>query len=155
MAPKGKAARIRQELRQIAKRDGGRLRPAAVVDFASDPNTALHSRFEWDDTKAGRSFRLWQARHIIRVQVSVLRDGTPPFRVFVSMQEDRQQPQGGYRLTADVLSEAGSRAELLDEAKRELAVFVQKYRILSKELAPVFAAIQQVRRPRKRAKRRA
>ena len=37
-----------------------------VLVAAKSKTTALHKCFEWDDTKAGREYRLIQARRIIR-----------------------------------------------------------------------------------------
>jgi hypothetical protein len=36
----------REELALIANKHGGKLRPEDVVEFAKDPATALHSKFE-------------------------------------------------------------------------------------------------------------
>jgi hypothetical protein len=60
------------ELETIRRNAGGVLRPEDVVSFAADPDTELHSRFEWDDTEAAQQYRLWQARQLIRVTVTVL-----------------------------------------------------------------------------------
>lgn len=138
------------ELEAICERDGGMVRPVAVVEYAADPKTALHGRFEWDDTKAAHAHRLWQAREIIQVYVDVIHDDTPPFRVFVSLKEDQRQPGGGYRRTVDVLADPERRAALLEQAKAELAHFAHNYRVLDKELAPVFAAIGKVTTRRRR-----
>lgn len=35
------------------------------VEFARDPETELHSRLEWDDTKAAQKYRVWQLSKII------------------------------------------------------------------------------------------
>lgn len=44
----------------------GRITPALVVAAATDPESPLHSRFEWDDTEAARKYRLAQASDLIR-----------------------------------------------------------------------------------------
>ena len=36
-----------------------------VVAAARDPLSPLHSKFQWDDSKAAHRYRLWQARQII------------------------------------------------------------------------------------------
>ncbi len=63
---------IKQELEALAEANNGILRPEIVVEFARDAKTALHSRFEWDDTEAAKQYRLWQARQIIKVAINVL-----------------------------------------------------------------------------------
>lgn len=44
----------------------GRLTAQLVVDEASDPESLLHSHFEWDDEVAAEQHRLAQARKLIR-----------------------------------------------------------------------------------------
>ena len=41
---------VKDELEQIRNANGGILYPKAVVDFARNPDTDLHSGFEWDDS---------------------------------------------------------------------------------------------------------
>jgi len=126
------------------------LNPAQIVEFASDPKTALHSRFTWDDTAAAREYRLWQARTILRVSVYVPEGSTEPVRAFVSLHDDRTA-KGGYRSVSDVLKDKGLRATMLAEALAELQVFQRKYRLL-KELQPVFAAAARVQKQQTKAK---
>ena len=136
---------IQAELQQIQAANGGVLRPEAVVEFARDPATALHRRFTWDDNEAAHQYRLWQAREVIRVCVTILPQSDEPVRTYVSLTSDRIKEGGGYRTTESVLSIAEQRAELLDQALRELAAWQAKYRQI-KELAAVFAEAEKVRR---------
>jgi len=134
---------IQKELETIRKRHNGLLRPADVVEFAKDKATALHGQFTWDDGKAAEEYRLWQARMIIRVTVSVMPKVEKECRAYVSLMNDRQRDGGGYRSMVSVLSDAERREALLQEALAELNVFRRKYALL-KELAPVFAAIDEI-----------
>lgn len=136
--------RIAAELEAVRKRHGGILRPADVVEFAADPDTALHARFAWDDATAGYQYRLWQARELIRVCVVVLKDDTPEVRAYVSLKDDRQEEGGGYRTTASVLRDPEMRAALLAQAKEDMKRFEREYDVLT-ELADVFAAMRKVR----------
>lgn len=130
------------ELQHIAAVNDGVLQARAVVEFARNPETALHARFEWDDTKAGESYRLFQARNLIRVSVQWLGIDTPKrIRAFVSLRDDRKQDGGGYRTTVNVMTDTDRRAHLLAEALMELQGFRRKYAELS-ELAQVFGAIE-------------
>lgn len=138
-----KIEEVKVELETIAKVNGGILRPADVVKFAEDPETALHSRFEWDDTEAAHAYRLWQARAVIKVHVEVLPQGKTETKVFVSLPSDRHSIGGGYRLTVDVMSEEEQRREMLTEAKRQFQYWRKRYQQLN-ELAPVFAAMDKV-----------
>lgn len=129
----------------------GLLRPEAVVEAARDDSSPLHSYFTWDDTEAARRQRLHEARHLIRVAVTVLPNSTEPVRAFVSLSTERGKAQpgrvtggSGYRLITKVLTDEQAREQLLADALRELEAFRRKYARLA-ELAPVFKAMAKVR----------
>ena len=140
-----KKAAIQKELDLIAKKHNGLLRPEDVVAAAEkNKKSVLYTCLEWSDTKAAKEYRLWQAREIIMVHVTVLRKDTKPTRVYVSMMNDRIQPGGGYRSIEVVLSNKILRNQFLIEALAELKRIEAKYNQLE-ELAGVFAAIRKVR----------
>jgi hypothetical protein len=139
-----KSLAIARELRRIAKQNGGLLLPQSVVEAARPQNSPLHSRFEWDDTEAAESYRLWQARQLIRVVVEQIAGVAAPTEVFVSLSPDRSRGHG-YRVTTEVMSDAAMRGILLQDALDELNVFRHKYARL-RELAIVFSAIRKVKR---------
>lgn len=130
---------ITQELRSLAEQNDGVLLPEAVVEAAKPADSPLHSRFEWNNAKAGHSYRLWQARHLIRVCVETLPQTKEPVEVFVSLTSDRQD--GGYRVQTEVLSDREMRKQLLADALSELRCFAAKYARL-KQLAKVLGAIR-------------
>lgn len=129
---------VYEELEEIRKRDGGILITENIVRFAENPNTALHARFNWDDTKAAHSYRLYQARALVRVFVEVVktRGGNKDSRVYVALSSDRKTG-GGYRVVADVLSDSEMKRVLLSDALADLERFREKYETI-KELAGVF-----------------
>lgn len=137
--------KILKELKRIATENDGVLMPETVVDEARRVSSPLHSRFEWDNSKAGEAYRIWQARQLIRVVVEVIAGTDEKAEVFVSLTSDRKE--GGYRVITDVLSDAQMREQLLRDALSELELFRDKYKRL-RELAAVFAAIKKVRRKR-------
>lgn len=135
---------IQKELQSIAQKHGGVVNPHAVVAFARNPKTALHSRFQWDDTRAAHLYRIEQARCLLRVFVTVHEETKRPYKVWASLPSDRTK-QGGYRMTVDIMSHAARRQELLEMALAELRVFQEKYQSL-KELSAVFDAIKTIRK---------
>lgn len=140
---KHKTDLIRQELEALAEANDGILRPEVVVEFAQNPNTALHNRFEWDDTEAAKKYRLWQARELIRVTVIVLpNENQDEYRVFVSLKSDRYSG-GGYRALVDVMSDDQMRKQLLGQAYNDFKLWQKKYNQL-KELAPVFDKMTEI-----------
>lgn len=130
------------ELQRIAKEHGGVLRAEDVLEAATPEDNPLHDAFEWDDSIAGHEYRLWQARTMIRVSVTMLENvSTQPVKVFVSLKEDRKQKGGGYRTLVTVLSDEEMREALLREALEDLKVFEKKYHTLV-ELAPIISTIK-------------
>jgi hypothetical protein len=140
-----KESTVQAELEIIRKQAGGVLRAADVVEYARDPDTALHGRFTWDDNKAAHEYRLWQARVMIRVCVTVTSDDTIPIRTYVSLKADRAEVSGGYRTTMSVLRNPAQRAALLAQAQADMDYFTQKYAGLV-ELAGVIDAMKKARR---------
>jgi hypothetical protein len=130
-----------EELKSLERPDGSLL-PEDVVEFARDPNTALHSRFTWDDGEAAAQYRLWQARQIIRVVVREVpnTEAREPVRAYVSLESDRTNG-GGYRTLTSVMSDDDRRAELLLQAKRDARLFASRYRVLQ-EMAKVIEEIE-------------
>lgn len=136
-----KKQKVINELKSIAKKHKGVLRPEVVVEYARNKNNPLHNYFEWDDSVAGERYRLWQARQLI---VSVEYEPSAnkkPVNVFVSLTSDRQK--GGYRLMEEVLDDKQYRSILLKDALNEMQLFQEKYKILS-ELVNVFTAMNAV-----------
>lgn len=64
----------RDEITQIRDIHAGIVRPRDLVAFASDPRTALHEAFIWDDALAANEHRLHTARNLIAIYVTVIRD---------------------------------------------------------------------------------
>lgn len=116
------------ELKRLARKHGGLLDPEVVVAAAADPRSPLHSRFQWDNTKAAHQYRLWQAQALIRVAVHVSKRDGHVDRVWVSLKQDRGE--GGYRPLVSVLRDEELTSMLLDEAKADWEIFARKYRRL-------------------------
>ena len=132
-------------LAKICKANQGILRPADIVEAAEPTDHPLHDRFEWDNTKAGHEYRLWQAREIIAVAVKVI-DADPKHeatRAYVSLISDRGTPGGGYRTVDAVLRNRKLREEWYQQALAELREFERKYRRLHR-LRNIFAALHKL-----------
>lgn len=139
-----KNEQIIQELNRIASRNGGILKPESVVEEARSSRSPLHSRFTWDDTIAAHEHRLYQARRLIRVTVSVIPNGSSEEeRVWVSLKQDQNNEGGGYRTLVSVLSDKDLRDQLLQEALQDMKYFKQKYSHLS-ELSKIFKAMDEL-----------
>ena len=120
---------IKSELELIRQaHPAGALDPADVVAFARSENTVLHSRFEWDDSKAGELYRLEQARKIIRVVVEVLprTDGQAVIApVYVSEPGSRRHG-GGYTRTDQVIGDDARRRLLTAQTIRQARSMLER-----------------------------
>lgn len=142
-----KKDQIQWELEQIRKANDGILKADAVVEYASDPNTAMHTWFTWDDTEAAEQWRLHEARMLIRITITTVETekDSIPMRVYVSMENDRYNSDGGgYRSLEEVLTNVELRDALLAQAARDFDRWQGKYEHLV-ELAEVFEAMEKVK----------
>lgn len=83
---------IREELLRIHD-ENGELTPPMVVEEARNDESPLHACFEWDDQKAGHSFRLWQARSLIRTVTFVVEKKGQAEHVFYHTRNEDGQPK--------------------------------------------------------------
>lgn len=143
----------RKFLERLAKQNGGMLMVDTVLDAARDPNCILHKHFQWDDTKAAESFRKMQARQLIqKCTVTIEKAPDVQIRAFVSLAPD-QYAGGGYRMTADVLSDDDLKGQLLHEMQIALAKWKKQMHLLDRETAAIIDALEDVvsrRAPTKR-----
>ena len=151
MATKRVIRKYLPELKTIAAKNHGVLRGEDIVAYARNPNTILHSWFEWDNTAAAHQYRLEQARSLVRVSVEILPRTEVEYRAFVSLVGDQQKEGGGYRITTEVLSDNDMRDSYLQQALDEMERFEAKYTHI-KELSAVFTAFHKVKSRRKKSK---
>ncbi len=130
---------VQQELLRLAGEHGGLLKPEVVVANAAAPTSPLHGCFQWDDSEAAHQYRLWQARQLIRVQVTLLPGANKEERIFVSLTTDRAS--SGYRVMTDVLSSEDAYRQLLADAKADAERFADRYKELA-EMGNVIKAIR-------------
>lgn len=131
---------VQSELLAIknASRDG-MLHAEKVVEWAKKhKQSALHRKFEWNDSKAAREYRLWQARVLIQLNITT-QDGGPQL---VSLSIDRTKG-GGYRDLDDVRRDKNLSAVLLNDALNELRRVQDKYKRV-RALAKVWHAVDSV-----------
>ena len=131
---------ITQELERISNLNGGILKPEHVVEHAKDPQNPLHSQFQWDDSKAAHEYRLWQARQLIRVTVSTIKNTETVERVWVNLKSERATESHGYRKLVSVLNDEELRKKLIQQSIEDMEYFQQKYQRLT-ELSEVFESM--------------
>lgn len=126
---------VRKALAAIAERNGGLLTPDAVVAEAATESSVLHELFEWDATKAAHSYRLTQARGLIRsVRIDVRTETTVVSTVGYVRDPDLPADAQGYRSTLKIADDKeAARSVLLAEFSRAAAAMRR-----AEELAAAF-----------------
>lgn len=124
----------------------GELTPNAVLQSAKNKGSPLHNFFEWNDGIAADSYRLQQAAWLIRtVKVTISTPDKNPVsvRAFVRVVDDEETH---YVPIDKALKNDDWKEQLLEDARRELQSFKNKYSILS-ELTGVIREIDKVFQP--------
>jgi len=143
---KGDGQVVGKMLETVRVKNGGMLTSASVVSAAKPKKSVLHSYFEWNDAEAARQHRLTQAARLVRAVVVCPDEDTDedfaPIRAFVAVNGGRRH---GYQFMSvvEAMQEPGSRARVLDDARRDLAAWRRKYANL-KAFAELYPAIDQV-----------
>lgn len=137
---------IGESLAAIRDKVGGRLEPKAVVDAAREADHPLHKHFEWDDQNAAQSYRLDQARsliRIVRVEDDTVDEGNR--RAYVSIKDKHGV---AYRSVDDVLRSRDLQDALLGQAEKELEAFERRYRELQDICIIVRTARERIKQKR-------
>ena len=136
-----------KEIEALNKRHGGVAPDGSLVEHARNPKSVLHNEFEWDDEVASNKFRLITEKNIKRSLVVVtekLNDGQAEpteIRLFQRAKvECKGKPQRIWFNTFDIMKDPHGRQQLVDNAKKELEAFTNKYKSLT-ELSDVLEPI--------------
>lgn len=133
---------VGRHLETLRERLKGELTPEDVLEDASNPNSPLHSFFEWDDTEAARQHRLKQARGLIRAVVAIyVRDDAPAVKMRAYVHIADEEPH--YREMSHAMSVKATREQVLKRALKELTDWKKRYADL-KEFSRLFAEIEAV-----------
>jgi len=124
---------VGKELESI--KDIGELTNKEVLEYAeTHRNSEIAKCFEWDDSVAGRKFRLEQATNIMCSISIVIDDNKQPIekaRVYVSTRRNDDEKRT-FKKLVDVLEDDEEYKALLEKAKNELNNCQDKYRNLVK-----------------------
>ena len=109
----------------------------------------MHRYFEWDDSAAAESWRMEQARKMVRsVRIRPIeapeQEPVRAFHIVTTETEGR-----GYASIPRIVVDENLTAQLVARAKQDLAIWRRRYKQLAKvpELAPLFAAVERVVEP--------
>lgn len=134
-------AEVKKELLKLAETaPDGLLHPSQVLEYAkSNPDSALHAEFEWNDKEAADSWRFQQASELIRAYVTILPQTTQHVRGLVSVPSDRANG-GGYRRTEEVVKNDALRRQMVEDALKKIEKLQTCVSYLP-ELQPLFIEI--------------
>jgi len=144
-----KAEAIRAELLAIAASHDGALNPHDIVQRASDPDSALHDEFEWNDDDAAEAYRLAQAGALVRrIKLTIVRpDGETKLMKVSTVRAYQSRPsmrhaEGGYETVGAIISDPDKRAEMVRQVVLEMSAYRKRYSELV-ELENVWVAISE------------
>jgi hypothetical protein len=134
----------------------GRLTPEQVVDEAKDAKSPLHQFFDWDDSSAALSWRIEQARELIRrVKIEVVYEDRP-VRVVRYVRDPRcNSSDCGYvallkvarpDASAVMLAELNQIASLVDRALRLAQAQEKHLPGLAEQIAGLANQIEEVKK---------
>jgi hypothetical protein len=133
---------IRDEILALKDSDG-LIVPAVVLEWARrHQRSALHQAINWDVNFCVEQYLLLQVRNLITLNIRDERKAPE----MISLSIDRRAEDGGYREIAEVLAVPRLRRIMLEDALHELDLLRRRFAELT-ELAPVWEAVERVRRP--------
>lgn len=134
-----KISKLRKELEIVRMTNPKKkLLPSDVVEYAkNNPDSHLHSRFNWNVNEAAEAYWLSQATDIIRkVKITII---TPSLRTsearitvrkYVSIPDDRVNGEG-YQVLGRVLTHSETKLQLIESVKSDLISIQKKLANLS------------------------
>lgn len=129
-------ANVLNELYRLHEENNG-LTPLVVIKAAKPKDSVLHNQFEWDNKKAGDSWRLHQARQLIR-KLTVIVDDKPQHAFYHIGKADIEE-DNRYMRTEAVVANIDLYERALSELQRKIAGIqksAEELRRLAKDKMP-------------------
>jgi hypothetical protein len=136
-----------REILNVQKEKG--LTAENILEKAKDKKNPLHELFEWNNSQAGESWRLHQARLLINeVKVIINQKERYAFEnvrvVINSSKDDEQEIKREYKPIVEILSNEEYRRQIVQTALENVTYWREKYSEYS-ELKPIFISIDKVK----------
>jgi len=139
-----KSELVKKEFNIIEKKYGTLRAEDALCEVETSPSSYpnISSKLCWDDSVAGRLYRLDQIRNMIRVTVEYLpapknNVGYVKVRAFHSLTPNRRLKGGGYTPTVKIMSDKDKYEQLCVDALNDLRSMQVKYSSII-ELSSIF-----------------
>lgn len=133
-------------LREIEKAENlfGKITKDTVLKIAADPESAIHSHFEWDDSVAAVKFRETQAMTLINnIEIQVVTNGEP---VYVSAYEIIPKKTGNEYVHVNAMS-VDDHQYVIETALKGMRFYRNKlaiYKALSNAVQYIDSAIDEL-----------
>ena len=123
---KADAQLVGEELEQIEKQ--GSLEASDVVAYAeNNVKSELHKCFEWDDEKASKNWRLYEARKILcSISLQIVEEPKKVQRVYVNI-KDKSTEERVFKNINEVLKNDEEYQQLIEKAKKEFEGCKDRY----------------------------
>lgn len=137
------ADKVGEELEELEKREGV-IKPEAIITLASNPQSAMHGLFTWDDYQAAEKYRRVEAGALLRaIRVVHIIVGKRPeedrvvnARVFV-----RPATADGYKSIENIKSYE-EKVSIVEKARRDLEAWMARYEDLNGQLEEIFKEVR-------------
>lgn len=118
--PKKKVQVVGERISALSKSNGGKITPSNLIKDARSKNSVLHDLFEWDDTEAGKKFRLYQSRQILGsiIETVIIQHKKETIRSFFSVTSCNNKPI--YVNVKKMTSKNFYRNQIIEEAKQNM-----------------------------------
>lgn len=119
--------KLTEVFNELADRtEDGCVTPEMLVNASKPADAPLHDNFEWDNEKAGHSFRVWQARQMLSTMTLEV-DGRQ-VREFENLvvRVDDTKTQGYYHIDK-ILENKNLKEAVVEQVQRELRAMLDKY----------------------------
>lgn len=112
----------------------GELTNDMIVDYAKNhPKSELFKCFEWNDTEAGRKYRLYQASQILSsISVKITEEPVQKQKVYYSI-KSAETKKKVFKNIKDIVENDEEYLQLIDKASEELNACKDKYETLIKK----------------------
>lgn len=117
---------------EVLYRQHGGLTPSLVVEDARDPESPLHSHFEWEDSVAAERYRHTQARRLLAsVEVLIQVRKVKVATVAYVRDPDKAPREQGYVAVAELQQDSERAKEALQYELRRVAAVLERARRLA------------------------
>ena len=120
LVPKKKVQAVGERISELSKSNSGKITPSDLIKDAKSKNSVLHDLFEWDDTEAGKKFRLYQSRQILGsiIETVIIQHKKETIRSFFSVISNNNKPI--YVNVKKMTSKNFYRNQIIEEAKQNM-----------------------------------